>query len=442
MRGAIHRPAKRRRFAMAAAASSSGQPAPVENGRAVREAHPGLSVERSEEGVGGKYSCSECRGRVFRDKFLIEAMNSEGKLDPGMDWQGGLFGRCYECCCGRGPNRSVDIFEDKADTSKEETMGRVFKKVCLQRHAMRTDIKQADLRRLRTRCFHDLMMEVAKEHEGKSRTAIRKMIRLFVSEVCEDVTESFAKRGLTDRLRKILRSYAKIKEQEATGDLEGIVVPGGQLAEQTQWLSDFSDDSSRFFICRNKDCSPQGSFFGPNIYWISTVPNGGWHFMCPVCAQWYQTGRSNHNTIPAHHIWYRKRTNLLLLRSWAASAEEDAIGKIMACMSRVDTEKFTSMNCEDLMEWITLMIKKNAHPKIMKKMVLSEDVKAHVEQENSKRTSKKKWSIAPCETGFTGSFYKFTAESGIMKETDTNKAHGGCDQGAHGEQRASHAQDA
>ena len=76
-------------------------------GREAEAAQP-ATIEEYTEGVGG-----ECGARPYRSRFLIEATDLEGKLCCDRDWEGRLYGRCYECCRGRGeyagPN---DIYDD------------------------------------------------------------------------------------------------------------------------------------------------------------------------------------------------------------------------------------------------------------------------------------------------------------------------------------------
>ena len=88
-------------------AAGSGNPASsVSSGRVEAE---GCGSWEYNEGVGGKYTCAECGARPLRSAFLIEATDLEGNLCVERDLEGRLYGRCYDCCRGRGRRGGLDI---------------------------------------------------------------------------------------------------------------------------------------------------------------------------------------------------------------------------------------------------------------------------------------------------------------------------------------------
>ena len=122
--------------------AGSGNPASsVSSGRVEAEGRGGQEYN---EGVGGKYTCAGCGARPFRSAFLIEATDLEGKLCVERDWEGGLYGRCYECCRGRGPRGGLDIYAPLVGS--EEELQQIFKNECNKRHLMRINIKKMTAR--------------------------------------------------------------------------------------------------------------------------------------------------------------------------------------------------------------------------------------------------------------------------------------------------------
>ena len=104
---------------------AGGGPASSANSGRV-DAEGCATIEEYTEGVGGKYTCAECGARPYRSRFLIEAKDPEGKLCVERDWEGRLYGRCYKCCRGRGPQCGWDIYADLVPATDEETLMKKF----------------------------------------------------------------------------------------------------------------------------------------------------------------------------------------------------------------------------------------------------------------------------------------------------------------------------
>ena len=96
-----------------------------------------------DEGKGGKYTCAECGFKPFRSWFLIEATDGDGNLCCEFDVEGRLYGRCYECCRGRGQDAGAkDIYENIVGTHNEDQLQKLFNKECNKRHNRRSDVKK------------------------------------------------------------------------------------------------------------------------------------------------------------------------------------------------------------------------------------------------------------------------------------------------------------
>ena len=373
---------------------------------------------RSEEGVGGKYTCAECKDRVYRDQFLIEATDPlTGKVDPGYDWQGGLHGRCYKCVRGLGPNKTKDAFTDSKHKSEQELV-RIFKRLCTQRHGQCKDIKSRDAQRLRCKYFDQLMADIGSENPTMTKPKVRQLCVETIKAMCAACVDSHN----PDKLKMIMREYVAIKNQEAENPDAGIVIPGGPTwGEQTQWLHAIGKGTSRFFLCRRKDCSPQGSFFGPNTDWAHTAEAGGWHFACPICGHWYKPGALNQHTIPAHFVFYFEQSGRLLLAAWPASAEEDTIKKNQQSLAEEDVEEWESLPKDELMAKVTKFVRDSSVPIVFQPMQLTTEIKAYFDDENRKRSKKKPWSYKHLETGFSGAFFKWTEDSPVLSAEDTKR---------------------
>ena len=86
----------------------------------------GISIRRQwdyDEGKDGKYTCAQCGAKPCRSWFRIEETDLEGNLQVGNDKEGYLYGRCYECCRGRGTVEGPgDIYKGLAPDHDEEML--------------------------------------------------------------------------------------------------------------------------------------------------------------------------------------------------------------------------------------------------------------------------------------------------------------------------------
>ena len=94
---------------------------------------------------------------LMRDQFMIEATDVFGRQAPGLDWQGFLDGKCYTCCLGRGPKVTVDMYRKEVDKKKtEDEIKLMYTKQAKASHAHRKDVKERDVKRLRSQFYDDL----------------------------------------------------------------------------------------------------------------------------------------------------------------------------------------------------------------------------------------------------------------------------------------------
>ena len=238
----------------------------------------------------------------------------------GAGFGGRLYGRCYDCCRGRGRQGGLDIYAHLVPETSlltEEMLAKIFKKECNRRHRKRSGVKKNDYALLKrppplTRC------------------------RRHVFEFCKSAAKSSVDcvKGddplLYEELRQIARRYKEGKRIQAEeGDAQGIPCPHPEVVGvQVQNLHRVMPGTDRFFICRQEYCTPAGSFFGLNTDWISTADAGGWKFACPACGTPYKANvRNKPGLIPANHIWHVQSTDKFMLAEWPETLEEKSINE-------------------------------------------------------------------------------------------------------------------
>ena len=388
-----------RAFEPSGSASASGSADPFDNNVTFSTAKAGaesLGAVYAEAPTHGKpYTCQECREGCHRDGYLLLTL---------CDWQGGLSGYCYDCAV------RFEEWTGQKDFS--------FRKECQKRHKSRDDIKLRDVQRLRQTKFHKLVEE-AMLVEGTSKTAARRQVVTFFRAAVQDIAETMA--GLSadmfGRFQTVLNRYKHVKAGEAL-DSTTLVVPGGVLGNSYQWLAQLAKNTYRFFICRSRECSANGSFFGRNTDWVSTVKEGGWHFACPHCGSPYRPGAQSSYYLPGHHVWYLAGQNKMLLAEWPESAEEDTIGAIMQTLSIEDMTPYTGLNNNELQQQIIDIVNASAIPTVFSKYEMNPAIISYLENENSKRTKQKKWGWDHLADGYHGAFFQYTDDMPVMRRKD------------------------
>ena len=182
-------------------------------------------------GMTSGYSCAECMKSVYRTNFLIEQWDTLGRIAPGEDFQGRLYGRCFSCARGLGRYKWVsDVLEDIIETGTEKDMWFRFSRAAKHRHGQRQDVKTRDIQRLRNKTYDDLMAEAALANPGDSRAAHRRAVVEFLKPAVRDVmaTLSSMSSELQARFKKILDTYVDMKRAEAE-DPSSLVEPCGCL---------------------------------------------------------------------------------------------------------------------------------------------------------------------------------------------------------------------
>ena len=212
-------------------------------------------------------------------------------------------------------------------------------------------------------------------------------------------------------LQQIARRYKEGKCIQAEGDDQGIPCPHPEVVgEQVQNLHRVMPGINRFFICRQQDCTPAGSFFGLNTDWISTVDAGRWKFACPACGAPYNRDLIKTGLIPANHIWHMEATGEFMLAEWPETLEEKSINEAAVKMAEhAAALKFTDLSRAELQLKIGDVVAEHAGKiTAFTKMQLTPAVIKDVTSLNENRGKKHPYSWDHIKDGYTGGFYKYT----------------------------------
>ena len=277
------------------------------------------------------------------------------------------------------------------------------------------------------------MKDFGQSHPNCSNTFVRKRVLAVLKEGVEGVEAAFwnGSPALKQKALDICERYYLIKAQEASGDGDatGIVIPGAASIFGPDYYQFFSriggPDVVRHFVCRNTKCSKEGHYYGRNTDWISTVADGGWHFMCPVCHMAYQPYEKMHAGVallPAQFVM--QMPSGLILSEWPGSAEENALADMMSSLAEEEMgQKAQLLNEEDLVKQIWEVTNRHCVdiPKF-RDMKLSAEVRAYVEEQNRSQPKKRQWSFAHLADGvFRGGFFKYDKEQAFIMTTEQTK---------------------
>ena len=213
---------------------------------------------------------------------------------------------------------------------------------------------------------------------------------------------------LYEELRQIARRYKWWKRIEADeGDTQGIPCPYPEVVGvQVRNLHRVTPGINRFFICRQQDCTPAGSFFGLNTDWISTVDAG--EFACPACGTPYRRNLVKTGLIPANHLWHSEFTGEFMLAEGPESCAEKCINEFKVKMAEHAADvHFTDLSHEELQLKIGEVVAKHG-VKFAWFMQLSPAVISNVTTLNAHRGTSLPYSWDHIKDGYTGSFYKYT----------------------------------
>jgi hypothetical protein len=332
--------------------------------------------------------------------------------DPSYDWEGSLYGECMEC------NMPAFLNEHPQYKDIDEAQRNYFwRKEASKRHAARRDTKLRDVRRVRCSRFEQLCDEVIADG-GVSKKEARKTVLMWLKDTTQEIVNCVA----TDRLKAIIQSYVQVKEREAAepdyiperGAVVGLT--GGDKRYALQLLDRVTEDTSRYFICRQKACM----YFSKNTAWVTTAPHG-WQWMCPVCGTAYKAKARNEYTHEAHFVFFKRTTQELLLSAWPATAEEDVIGSIMEALEPELTQEIAALDHEALQLALTRMANKYAQPVIFKEYEMQENIKKWIASENAKRLRQAPWTYDHLLPKFMGTQMVWKADLPIMSITDTKR---------------------
>ena len=231
---------------------------------------------------------------------------------------------------------------------------------------------------------------------------------------------------LYEELRQIARRYKEGKRIQADeGDTQGIPCPYPEVVGvQVQNLHRVMPGTNRFFICRQQECTPAGSFFGLSTDWISTVAAGGWKFACPACGAPYNRNLSKTGLIPANHIWHIETTGEFMLAEWPETLEEKSINEAAVKMAEHAADvHFTDLSHEELQLKIGEVVAKHGvkfagfTTMQLSPAAISAVATMHKNRHRSRsrsRTTPYSWDHI--KGGYTGGFYKYhRGETPVMK---------------------------
>jgi len=205
-----------------------------------------------------------------------------------------------------------------------------------------------------------------------------------------------------------------------------------QLTEQLERSSDDGGTLMRHFVCRNKNCSPEGHYYSSNNEWISNEYVGGWKFMCPVCGQAFQAFTPGLDLLPAQFVLQLPGGLILSAgdavlgarsQCWGWSAGENLIAEMMSAMAEENfgraARELSQVDLQ-LQVWEGAKLHSNAIPDC-RDMQLSDTMREYVANQNKSRTKQNSWSLESVANGFRGGFFKYDKESTIIMSTEQTK---------------------
>ena len=219
-----------------------------------------------------------------------------------------------------------------------------------------------------------------------------------------------------------MQSYIEAKHRDADEpDADGIPCPHPEgVGMQVQNLHRITQGgTNRFFICRQPECTPAGSFFGFNTDWISSETAGGWKFVCPACGTRYRPDLVSPWLIPANHIWHIEATGELMLAEWPSSLEERFINEMAVVQAeRTAGVRFANLSREEVRLRIREVVASH-RPRIgFATMQLSPGVIRTVEDLNAYRGKNLPYTWDHIKNGYTGGFYKYIPGETLVMKSD------------------------
>ena len=278
----------------------------------------------------------------------------------------------------------------------------------------------------RVEYFQELLKLTHEANPGLTNTAARKMTMEIIQKLSTDLATFIMQvdPGRRKRYELAREEYLASKKAEALTEGSGpIVQPSGQIlrgekAHMLQWASKMTDNSDRYFCCRQKNCR----FFGLNIHWIDTTESGGWQFLCPICVCQFRVGACGIHLTPAHFLWVTDGPAgpQYILAEWPAAAEENFMCKMLEIANQSITEEMRLMKPSEVQDLLTLKMHKESRRAYFSEIPFTKA--AEVDAENAKRTKKKPWSYKRIEERgnyVTGAFYD--PDTPVMSQEDATK---------------------
>ena len=286
----------------------------------------------------GYHNCSACRAPQKRSQFMIS-----NELNPGLEWQGELWGLCLECynqkCVEQEkPTVTQKWFENKAN--------RLWK----QRRRCIDQKFQA----VRSASFKGAKKEIAVKAPGEKKKQFRRRIlektALVAMKIALAIKALFETKGPAEQeeAREAMETFQKEWEHKKT-DID-YVPKLHELAEICQFQADFLPGLQEHWLCRYKDCR---LIVMPGD-WVSNVRNGGGHYRCPACGRQYSPWVGSGGRCKANKIWVLRLKNgtfEFVPVVWADTTLENLITRFKLIMDP-ELKKLTDMDPETRFTYI------------------------------------------------------------------------------------------
>jgi hypothetical protein len=210
------------------------------------------------------------------------------------------------------------------------------------------------------------------------------------------------------------------------------VVKGADKVQAYQLLSDSTASVSRYFVCRNPDCSPEGAFCSLNMFWMSTAfgadgkahSGTGWSWACPNCGRIYNPKSTQ---VPYHMAFYCKTKGAFLLSAWPATLDESALTAMKEQTAGIGDE-WNQKSASDIMEKIVDMTEQFAVPAEMRPFSITPAAIVAIEWVNEKRRegagrrAAHQYHRTHIPSEFPAAFIPYVAgRTPVMSEEDTKR---------------------
>jgi hypothetical protein len=188
-----------------------------------------------------------------------------------------------------------------------------------------------------------------------------------------------------------------------------------------QLLSNISNNTFRYLLCRAEDCHPEGNFVGHILSWATSFPDG-WRWACPICGTWWKPGSKGLGSkVPAIQVFHTAAG--VLLAKWPYVASEAQIIALMKVFE-MPHEKFDEIFHTDVMKEIWRIVRSHALPVHWQQLQMTSRACAAIDEMNRitpTRNRKHPFRYDHLLPGFSGTFIKVTPDIDIMSIQEVNE---------------------